>query len=127
MPPAELQRQLELSQIELEWERERKRHLMHTKYGQEIVPKKWSAAVVAVLSVLGGIACGIWISSLDPVQNPAAPGIAVFFACLIILVGLGVSLWAYSKAEAYEAAEAEYRRKKEAAQSKYEGQAESQT
>ena len=124
---AELQLKLELSQIELEWERERKRHLMHTKYGQEVVPKKWSAAVVAVLSVVGGIACGIWISSLDPVQNPAAPGIAVFFAGLIILVGLGVSFWSYSKAAGYEQAEAEYRRKKEAARSKYEGQADSQT
>ena len=124
---AELQLQLELSQIELEWERERKRHMMHTKYGQEVVPKKWSAAVVAVLSVVGGIACGIWISSLDQVQNPVAPAAAVLVAGFIILFGLGVSFWSYSKAAGYEQAEAEYRRKKEAAQSKYGGQAESQT
>jgi hypothetical protein len=116
---AALQLQLELSQNELEWERERHRHMMHTKYGQEVVPKKWSAAVVAVFSIAGGIACGIWISSLDPVQNPAAPGIAIFVAGLVIVVGLGVSGWSYSKADAYEHAEAEYHRKKDAARSKY--------
>jgi hypothetical protein len=124
---AELQLQLALSQIELQWESDRRRYMMHTKYGQEVVPKKWGAAVVAVLSVVGGIACGIWISSLDPVQNPAAPGLGVFFAGLIIVIGLGVSLWSYSKADAYEQAEAEYLRKKEAARSKYERQATSQT
>jgi hypothetical protein len=78
---AELQIQLELSQIELEWERDRHRYMMHTKYGQEAVPKKWHAAPVAILSVVGGIGGGIWLS----VQIPAAPGIGLFFGFLVVV------------------------------------------
>ncbi len=128
-PPAQAQLQLhlELSQIDLEWERARARLVMHTKFGQEYVPSKWSAVATAVVALIAGIAIGIKIGSLDPVQNPAAPGIAVLLGGLIVVVGLGVSLWYYAKAEAYENAEAEYRRKKEAALAKYEGQSEMQT
>jgi hypothetical protein len=119
---AQLQLQLELSQIELEWERDRHRYMARTKYGQEYVPKKGGAAVVALLSLVGGAGCGIWIDSQVP-----GSAVGVFFAAFIMVVGLGVGLWSYLKAEAYEEAHAAYLKKKEAARLKYEGQAEGQT
>jgi hypothetical protein len=116
-----MQLELELTQLDLNWERERKRYVMHSKYGQEVVPQKWAAVVVGMLTLVAGIGIGVWLSSLDPVANPDAPTVGIFFALLVILIGGAVSFWYFIKAQACEEAHATYLRKKEDARMRYEG------
>ena len=94
---------------------------MHSKYGQEVAPRKWAAVVVGTLTIVAGIAIGLWLSALDAAANPAAPPVAIFFALLVILIGGAVSVWCFIKAEACEAAHALYLQKKEETQRKHEG------
>jgi hypothetical protein len=119
---AQLRLQLELSQIDLKWERERQGLMCHTRSGKPYVPTKRSAEVAAILSLVAGIGLGIFLAS-------KAPGSGEFpcFAAFVIIVGLGVSYWYYTKAQAYEEAHAAYLKKKEAARLKYEGQADGPT
>ena len=115
----EVQLDLELTRLDLDWERERKRYVVHSNYGQEVVPKKWAAVVVGVLSLMAGILIGGCLSSLDPVANPDAPTVGIFFAVWVIVIGGGVSCWCFVKATAYEEAHATYLRKKEEARTRY--------
>jgi hypothetical protein len=116
---APLELQLELSRIELEWERERPKHMVASRFGKLAVPRKHDAAISIALMTVLGIGFGIWVAAQMPANDGIAAGILA--AGVFLLIGVGVGAWSHDKAEAYEQAEAEYLRKREAARAKYGG------
>jgi hypothetical protein len=108
------------AQLDQAWERDKKRLLMRTKYGREFVPTRWSAALVGVLSLAAALGVGVWLTSLDPVANPGGRRAALLFVAIVVLVGGGVSLRFFFKAEAYERAHAAYLRKRDEDRARFE-------
>jgi hypothetical protein len=111
--------ELELTRIDLEWERERQKYMQQAGVlGGIRVPRKNGAVLCGLFTPAVGIVLGIVVVALG--GEPAiVAGIAAAGSAL--LLGLVVGLILYSKAERYQQAEAEYRRKREAAKSKFGG------
>ena len=117
----------ELNEIDLQWERDRMPYMVRSKHGQEMVPTKGAAVVVVVLTSAVATAFASFSSTSVPVPTAAAPLNGMFFAGLLIVIGLGTGAWYYRKAQAYEEAHAAYLRQKSAALAKHESLARSAT
>jgi hypothetical protein len=123
VPPAdrpsdsELARQLEdikiehaLLRLDREWEQESQTYLISDGEGRRHLPTRAGGLVMAVMAVGFGL---VW--TVSTMSMPHFGGGWDFFPCfgvLFILLGLAFSFHSFSRAEAYEKAEAEYRRKR---------------
>jgi hypothetical protein len=115
----ELALQNELNRIDLEWQNEREAFLIGNPFGAKNVPRKDGARLGIVFAVVVGIGFIIFTASLPRARAIGAP---IWAGGIVLLVGLGSAIQAYSKAAAYERAEAQYRRRREAVTAKHPGQ-----
>ena len=114
----------ELTAIDLQWERDRHQYMIPSKHGQKMIPTKGFAAIVVALTLVAGIGFVKFFSPVIRAQFTAAAGFGALVAGMLIVFGLGIGVWCFLKALAYEEAHAAYLGKKSAAQAKYAGQAE---
>jgi hypothetical protein len=100
----------ELARIDLEWERERPKHVSRWVLGgKEVVPTKANAVVGA--TVIATIAIGLATAAIvaDPEGGPVVGGIVIVVS---LFVSFFTGIWVYSKAVDYQQAEAEYQRRR---------------
>jgi len=109
--------ELELARINLEWERERQRHLVNRGILGRQAPTKSMASWCPVGMGIFGIAIGILyaVAHSDPAVGLCIGG---FCAVLLLVLGLVSGRLLYRKAVEYEGAEAFYLQRKKAVRAK---------
>ena len=103
----------ELARIDREWEAERERYLIASRYGRRRYVPSEAAAVMMALVVLGvGAFCfALAFSSGDR----GGGGLFLPIGWAIVVVGLGVSFCQYVRARRYWKAHLAYRRRRASA------------
>ena len=104
----ELRLQNDLERIDREWQIERERYMFTGKYGYRYLPNRWSATLMVILTTAFGI---LWITMT---ASSGAPAFFPFIGGIIILAGVGMSVYTFVKAGEYEAAFARYQRRRAA-------------
>jgi hypothetical protein len=107
-PPEKLN---ELERIDREWEKERERYMITTKYGRRYVPSTGAAVVVGLISVSMGL---IWtMTSLALTHDLGAlAGVLPLFGMVFIIGGAAISIYQFRKAKRYKAAFRAYQRRR---------------
>jgi hypothetical protein len=111
-----LEREARLAQIDREWELERENYLITGRSGGRQVPTVAGSAIGAIFLVGFGI---VWTIFAFAFPGGTSAGGAMPFpvlGALLILVGVGWSIFVYTKAQGYQRAHAEYRRRRQAAE-----------
>ncbi len=113
--PEKLEFQNELERIDREWETERERYMITSKYGRRYVPSSGAAVVVGLFSVSMGL---IWImSSLALAHNLGAlAGVFPLFGMVFLVGGAAISIYQFRKAQRYQAAFRAYQLRRSTAQ-----------
>lgn len=109
-----LERESELARIDREWEMERERYKVTSRYGRRYVPSAAAAVVMGVIAVGFGLFWTVMAFGMTA-GVAGAPGfgsIFPLFGLVFIVGGAGVSIYQYNKAEQYQAALAEYQRRR---------------
>jgi hypothetical protein len=107
----EIKAQNAVAQLDRQWELERDRYMVAGQYGVRHLPSKG-------LSLLGGIVITgfgiVWIAVASNVAGGFGGGASFFplFGLLFIAVGVGMSIYSFTKASQYEEAHARYRRRR---------------
>ncbi len=105
----------EAARIDREWERERERYMIASRYGRRYVPSAAAAVVMGVFSSGFGL---LWLFLAFSAVGPAGGAFGLFFPLfgfLFIAVGIGTSIYQFRKARRYQAAHADYQRRRAAA------------
>jgi hypothetical protein len=103
--------QNEVANIDREWQMERERYMVTGRYGQRYIPTPG-------LSLLGGIAVvafGVIWTLIAGAITAGVGGPALLFPCfgvVFIAFGIGVSAYAYNKAQQYQRAYDAYQRRR---------------
>jgi len=106
-----IERQNEVARLDREWQSERERYMVAGRYGYRYIPTRG-------MSVLGGVAITafgiLWTVMAASMVGLAGGVFALFplFGVLFTLMGIGVSVYSYTKAGQYEAAERAYRQRR---------------
>jgi hypothetical protein len=117
----EISREQEVARIDREWDREREQYMVTGSAGGSYVdgrhvggypvrsvPTKGGSAGMGAVAVIGGLVWMIFVGSMGG-------GAFALFGVVFIVFGLVMALYTWSKADAYEQAEAAYRRRRAAA------------
>jgi hypothetical protein len=109
----ELQRQNEVTRLDLEWQQERETYMLRGRHGHSYLPTKPMSVMGGFLAVGFGLIWTAFASSVAGRMGEGGPG-AFFppFGVLFILAGIGFSWYAYSRADAFEKAEARYKQRR---------------
>jgi hypothetical protein len=102
----EIKRQNEVAQLDREWQLERQQYMMANRYGRRQLPSQAGSVFGGVLIVGFGI---VWTAMA---ASMGAPVFFPLFGVLFILVGVGVSIYSFTKAGAYQQALARYQRRR---------------
>ena len=105
------ERQDELARIDREWERERERYLVQSRFGRRYVP---SAAAAVVMGVLG-VGFGLFWIEITLNMGGGLGGAFPLFGVLFVCLAAGISIHQFNKARRYQAAYEAYRRRRAAA------------
>lgn len=100
----QLRFQNELARIDRDWEREREGYMITDKHGRRHEPSVAGSVVGGIVAVGFGI---FWMMML-----PAQAGGFALFGVVFVLVGIGVSIYGYVRAQDYLRAERNYRRRR---------------
>jgi hypothetical protein len=116
---AEVRYQNELARIDREWEIEREKYMVAGKYGRRYIPTKGMSLFMAVAGAVGGLIWTIFATSITgsaPDEGPFALARLLFpaFGVLFICAAVGLGIYRYSKAVAYEQAQDAYRARRAA-------------
>ncbi len=103
---AELKYRQEIEDIDREWDRQRESFMVTTKHGHRRVPSTAGSVIGGIVIVVFGI---FWTAAAS---QAGAPGIFPLFGVLFILFGIATSVFSFTKAEGYSAAERKYRRRR---------------
>ena len=119
--PEHLDCQNELARIDREWDTERRRYMVTSRYGRQYVPSAAGAVIMGAVAVGVGL---VWtVMALDIAA--AAPGgfgaVLALFGVVFIAAGAGLSIHQFNKARRYQAAYAAYRRRREEAEDRVSG------
>lgn len=98
----EIKVQNELARVDREWQMERENYMVEGDYGHKYIPDKVSSFFGGILSAGFGI---FWTTMAG------AFGIFQLFGVLFILLGIGISIWGFVKADQYEEAQKRYQRR----------------
>jgi len=104
--------QNETSRLDREWELERERFMLTGEHGQRQIPNKVWSVFGGILFVVFGI---FWIasaSSMTTFDDRSTFHLLPWLGFLIIVVGVGMSIFMFVRAGQYEKAEAKYRRRR---------------
>ncbi|MCI0680610.1 MAG: SHOCT domain-containing protein [Gemmataceae bacterium] len=107
----EIKRQNEIAQLDRQWALERDRYMVPGNHGVRHLPSKG-------MSLFGGIAVAVfgafWVAMASNIAGGMG-GMASFFplfGVLFIAVGVGMSIYSFTKASQYEEAHARYLRRR---------------
>lgn len=104
---SQFQRHAELQNLDREWELERENYMVTGRYGRRYIPERgFSLGGGIFLSVIGIAWTGFAMSM------PHVPFFFPLFGVMFVLLGIGMSIHTYRKAEEYEHAQQRYRRKR---------------
>ena len=104
----------ELARIDRKWQTEREQYMVRSRWGQLYEPRTEAAIFMGVIAVVAGLLCVVF--TLIMAANFGAPLLLLMPAGLLLLVGgLAVSMYQYSKAQRYQNAQAGYERRREKA------------
>jgi hypothetical protein len=109
----ELQLQNDLAQLDREWEQEKEQYMVTGKYGHRYVPNKATSVLGGVIVVIGGIAWTIFATSMSSGAGDGVFALFPLFGVLFIVVGIGISVYSYSKASRYEQAYRAYQERRD--------------
>ena len=102
---SELSSRQEVEDLDRQWERERESYMISDKHGHRRVP-------TVAGSVFGGIAAAVFgIVWTVMAANMGGGGFALF-GLIFIVAGIGMSIYSYTKAQDYLAAQRRYRRRR---------------
>jgi hypothetical protein len=104
----------ELDRIDREWEKERERYMVTTKYGRRYVPNTGAAVVVGLISVSIGLAWTMTSFALLHALGPLA-GMFPLFGVVFVIGGAAISIYQFKKAQRYQTAYRDYRRRRSTA------------
>jgi hypothetical protein len=111
----ELERESAIARLDREWEIERESYTISGRYGGRYTPSIATAIITGVVAVIGG---GLWtaftfsMTSSGPFADSGPGAIFPFFGILFILVGLGISIYQFSRASQYQQALERYQRRR---------------
>jgi hypothetical protein len=116
---AEVRYQNELARLDREWEFERERYKITSRYGQRYIPTVWQSIASAVAIAVFGIfwtTMAFSITSMMPDFGPFALAGVIFPLCGLAFTSFGIfqGIHAYKKVEAYNRALAAYQRRRAA-------------
>jgi hypothetical protein len=111
MPPPE--HESELLRIAREWDEERERHMVTSRFGR-YPPSRFAALAMGVVAVGVGL---FWTVLAFGLPNGLS-GVFPLLGVLFIVVGSGASYYQYTKARRYQAAFRAYRRRRAAAEAR---------
>ena len=98
--------QNEVASVDRAWEREKKKYEVVGEHGHRHLPTKEGSVVVGVLVAVVG---AFWIAATSGFPG----GIAVsFVGVAIIIIGVGISIYSYNRADKYEQAKRRYMRRR---------------
>jgi hypothetical protein len=107
----QLEYENELARIDREWEMERERYMVTSRYGRRYVPSAAAAVVMGVVAVGFGLFWAFMAFSIVPAFGGFGAAFPLF-GLVFIAFGAGVSIYQYTKAQQYQAAYAEYQRRR---------------
>jgi hypothetical protein len=105
----------ELDRIDREWEKERERYMVTTKYGRRYKPSTGAAVVVGLFSVSMGLVWTMTSFALAQGFGPLA-GIFPLFGVVFAIGGAVISTYQFNKAKRYQAACEAYQLRRSIAQ-----------
>lgn len=109
---AEIKSSNEIQNLDAQWQRDRVRHLVTGKHGQQSLPTKSGAVVGGVMIAGFGLLWTIMATGISSAGSrmgaPGVFGIFPLFGVLFIGFGIVMSFVTYSRAEAYEKANKKY-------------------
>jgi hypothetical protein len=112
-----VRRETELARLDREWAMERESFLVAGKYGRRYLPTEGGSIATGIVVVVFGL---FWTAMASGITGMGAGagfggvfGLFPLFGLLFIGVGVAASVGGYRKAQAYRAAEARYRERRE--------------
>jgi hypothetical protein len=111
-----LEREARIDRIDREWQVEREQYMVSGRGGRRQVPTMAGSAIGGIFMVGFGI---VWTTfAFSRTSNSPLGGAMLFpfFGVLFILFGAGWSIYSFNKAQGYERAHEEYRRRRQAAE-----------
>ncbi|HEV3256358.1 MAG TPA: SHOCT domain-containing protein [Gemmataceae bacterium] len=107
---AEIRLQNEVARLDREWELERERYMVTSRYGARYVPSRGMSILTGAVVVGFGI---IWTALASSMAGfGGAAGLFPLFGVVFIVAGVGVSIYSYTKATQYEQAYEGYKRRR---------------
>jgi len=107
----QLEHESELARIDREWDRERERYMVLSRYGRRYVPSAAAAVVMGVLGIGFGLFWTVMTLNVGGGLGGAFSPFGVLFVCL----AAGLSVHQFNKARRYQAAYEAYQRRRAAA------------
>ena len=107
----DITRHNEVEQLDRQWALERDQYMVAGRYGGRHLPSKG-------MSLLGGVVIAVfgifWMVMASNITGGMGGGPSLFplFGLLFIAVGVGMSIYSFTKASQYEEAHARYRRRR---------------
>jgi len=102
----EIKEQNDVAALDRAWAAERERYMVTGRYGNRYIPNKASSLMVGFIVAIGGM---MWTIMAE---NMGAPAFFPIFGVLFVLVGLGISIFSYMKADEYGKAYARYQQRR---------------
>lgn len=110
----DLSLQNELFQLDRAWELERENYMLTDRYGRRHIPDKASVATGSLLVVAFGSLWTVTAVTMTGFGQRGAFSLAFpLFGVIFVLVGIGSSINAFSKAKQYQQALADYQRRRQ--------------
>jgi hypothetical protein len=105
----------ELERIDREWEKERERYMVTSRYGRRYVPSMVAAVGFGVIVAGVGL---IWtVMGFGLVQDfGRAAGMFPLLGMVFVVCGAAISLYQFNKAKRYQTAYRAYQRRRSSAQ-----------
>jgi hypothetical protein len=103
---AEIRRQNEVAQLDREWQIERERYMMTSRYGGRYAPNRATSLIGGIIIAAFGTFWTITAFGMG------APGLFPLFGVLFVLGGIGVSAYSFIKAGEYEQAYRRYQQRR---------------
>ena len=107
-PALEAHLQNEVERLDREWQIECQRYMVQGKYGHTYLPNRGMSVLTGIVAVGFGV---LWMTMT---ASMGAPPLFTLFGVLFIAIGIGVSIYTFSKANAYEQAQERYQRRRRA-------------
>ncbi len=102
----EIKEQHDVATLDREWAAEREGYMVTGKYGNRYIPNKGASLITGFIVTIGGMMWTILAA------NMGAPVFFPIFGLLCVLLGLGISIYSFLKADEYEKAYARYQRRR---------------